>query len=368
MNEMLFRELDRRARDFLVAVDSTMRTDRALPPARAARVGLIPAWRAWVDALRRRDGEVPAGFTLCADSDYGPPQAGEALTQLLVEATRVHNPARHERLQQWEVQKLATLGMAAGLYLARPHAVIEPTAALQHWLVRTDIGSDIPASLFRLPMPAVFVRFGAEMAEAVDAALWAHIDTPVTTIGVYVFDTRVGSRRDLVFIPIGVKATPRPDQCDLPVIVQLIFTEERDPLMARVASTSSGEGRLEAEDLKPAMEMCIKVMLYLQTAGAVRSDEMRGDDTMARLTRVGNRKVSRIERQLASRYNRIIVGPARIEQHAGGEISPHWRRGHLRMQPHGPQNSLRKLIFIAPTLIRADRLGHDAHADNGRLA
>ncbi|KVD79120.1 hypothetical protein WI89_30335 [Burkholderia ubonensis] len=39
MNEMLFRELDLRARDFLVAVDSTMRTDRALPPARAARAG-----------------------------------------------------------------------------------------------------------------------------------------------------------------------------------------------------------------------------------------------------------------------------------------------------------------------------------------
>ncbi|KVU66024.1 hypothetical protein WK73_28085 [Burkholderia ubonensis] len=116
------------------------------------------------------------------------------------------------------------------------------------------------------------------------------------------------------------------------------------------------------------MEMCIKVMLYLQTAGAVRIDEMRGDDTMARLARVGNRKVSRIERQLASRYNRIIVGPARIEQHAGDEMSPHWRSGHLRMQPHGPQNSLRKLIFIAPTLIRADRLGHDAHADNGRSA
>ncbi|MGY4728710.1 MULTISPECIES: hypothetical protein [Burkholderia] len=43
-------------------------------------------------------------------------------------------------------------------------------------------------------------------------------------------------------------------------------------------------------------------------------DEMRGDDTMARLTRFGNRKALRLERRLASRYNRIIIGPARIEQ------------------------------------------------------
>ncbi|KWK63880.1 hypothetical protein [Burkholderia ubonensis] len=100
MNEMLFREIDRRAGDFLVAVDSTMRTDRALPPARAARAGLIPAWRAWVDALRRRD---------------------------------------------------------------------------------------------------------------------------------------------LVFIPIAVKPTPRPDQCDLPIIVQLIFTDERDPLMAHVPVLRRGK-------------------------------------------------------------------------------------------------------------------------------
>jgi len=29
------------------------------------------------------------------------------------------------------------------------------------------------------------------------------------------------------------------------------------------------------------------------------------------------------------------------------------------MQPHGPQMSLRKIIFIAPTLVRADRATND---------
>lgn len=39
------------------------------------------------------------------------------------------------------------------------------------------------------------------------------------------------------------------------------------------------------------------------------------------------------------------------------EVSPYWRRGHFPMQTFGPQHSLRKVIFIAPTLVSADRLG-----------
>lgn len=35
----------------------------------------------------------------------------------------------------------------------------------------------------------------------------------------------------------------------------------------------------------------------------------------------------------------------------GHTISPHWRSGHWRHQPYGPQNSLRKLIWIHPTRV-----------------
>ncbi len=34
------------------------------------------------------------------------------------------------------------------------------------------------------------------------------------------------------------------------------------------------------------------------------------------------------------------------------------------MQSHGPQHSVRKLIFIAPTVIRADRLAESRHHSN----
>ncbi|TDV17744.1 hypothetical protein C7404_13512 [Paraburkholderia caballeronis] len=113
----------------------------------------------------------------------------------------------------------------------------------------------------------------------------------------------------------------------------------------------------------PLVQMCAKVLLYMQTAGAVRIDELRQNDITSQLARAGKGKRSKLERRLASRYNRIIVGPSELIQIYANEVAPHWRRGHLRMQAHGPKFSLRKLLFIAPTLVRADKL-HANETDN----
>lgn len=37
------------------------------------------------------------------------------------------------------------------------------------------------------------------------------------------------------------------------------------------------------------------------------------------------------------------------------EIDPHWRRGHWRNQPYGENLSLKKLIWIKPTIVRKDK-------------
>lgn len=37
-------------------------------------------------------------------------------------------------------------------------------------------------------------------------------------------------------------------------------------------------------------------------------------------------------------------------------VRTHWRRGHFRNQPHGPQRSLRKLVWIMPLLVNSDQL------------
>ncbi|HEJ2443377.1 TPA: hypothetical protein SLZ45_004938 [Burkholderia multivorans] len=67
-------------------------------------------------------------------------------------------------------------------------------------------------------------------------------------------------------------------------------------------------------------------------------------------------------------YDRHIVGPAVLDWEHGvhaeadsgaphHEKRGHWRRPHFKMQPHGPNSSLRKVIFVGPVIVRPDRLG-----------
>ncbi len=61
---------------------------------------------------------------------------------------------------------------------------------------------------------------------------------------------------------------------------------------------------------------------------------------------------------------RRIGGKLQFPLHADATsgVRMHWRRGHWRNQPHGPQLSLRKLIWIAPVLVNADDArGEDAN-------
>lgn len=46
---------------------------------------------------------------------------------------------------------------------------------------------------------------------------------------------------------------------------------------------------------------------------------------------------------------------------AGEERHPaaHWRRGHWRRQPHGPHNSLRKLVWLMPTLVNPGKTAEE---------
>lgn len=41
-----------------------------------------------------------------------------------------------------------------------------------------------------------------------------------------------------------------------------------------------------------------------------------------------------------------------LKQERGGEISPHWRRGHWRNQAHGAGMTLRKMIWVEPILVK----------------
>lgn len=78
------------------------------------------------------------------------------------------------------------------------------------------------------------------------------------------------------------------------------------------------------------------------TAGTIQKERKRG---RSKLEDIGFRKVffcgDTIERRMAQAHGE-----------GGGEVSPHWRRGHWRNQAHGTGLSLRKLIWIEPVLVK----------------
>lgn len=350
------REMKQRALHFLNAVNATLITSATLPPLRAARAGLLPAWAAWADMVERHaHGPLP-DLRLRGRADYRLGDAHRAATELLIEAIKRGGRDGLAGLDSPTLFSMTLLTIAAAFHLTRPHAMLEPTAALQQWLAQTDIGDDVPASLFQLPLPALFLRIDDAVRQTIDPTLWAHASPSCATQGIYLFETQCDGQRELTFVPISSSE----EEADWPAMLRIVITNEHESLIAHMRRMQVSDKNIPPDKLIPMVEWCAKILLYLQTPRAVRIDAMQGDEAMARMARVGARKAARIERQLGHRYNRIIVGPASLPAHACGAVSPHWRRGHLRMQPHGPQSRLRKLIFIAPMLVRADRLNGES--------
>lgn len=114
------------------------------------------------------------------------------------------------------------------------------------------------------------------------------------------------------------------------------------------------------------LDYAIKMLLYL----AVRDAHVVRDRAYTGASRdlkgLGKRRRTERLAEIELLYDRYIAGPAVLDLEAApspstdgenGGVRGHWRRAHFRMQPHGPNSSLRKLTFIGPTIVRPDRLG-----------
>jgi hypothetical protein len=55
-------------------------------------------------------------------------------------------------------------------------------------------------------------------------------------------------------------------------------------------------------------------------------------------------RIQRLSPNYLGRVYRSQSQDAEAESH----LRPHWRKGHLKSQPHGPKLSLRKIIWIQP--------------------
>jgi hypothetical protein len=113
-----------------------------------------------------------------------------------------------------------------------------------------------------------------------------------------------------------------------------------------------------------AVSYVVRVFLYMALKQARVTQHCEYDEALRRAAGLGERKRAKLLQRAASFYNGIFVGPEALppgasEGAAGGSVTPHWRRGHFRMQPFGIGNQQRKLIFVAPVLVHAEQLQGD---------
>jgi hypothetical protein len=248
------------------------------------------------------------------------------------------------------------------MFWTRPNAIIEPTGALEKMPIASDLGDDLPADVFRPPFPATYIRFGETFQQAAIPGD-PHKDKDAQPIqGVYVFEAVREKSRALTLVTIiVVRDQPTYSTTTLELIIQDESRSLSELVREGCERPLGRVGGLRAH-YESVLQIVVKVFLYMSMAQTAQIEEHDYTAMRERLSRIGLKKAAKLQRQLPNLYDRIVLGPQEIPAHGHGELSPHLRRGHFTMQPHGPRNSLRKLMFIAPTWVRADKLAASSNA------
>ncbi len=242
---------------------------------------------------------------------------------------------------------------------AQQGAIIESTDALDQLLLASDLHDSLPLRLFALPFPTLYLHCSSQAAQALTAQRHGNV---AQVEGIYCFagegNPAAGGTRSMHLIALLNQAGISTGA----IKFTLDLTDGDDTLLSYFSTLQKSTPPDVWEWYMRILGYVAKITLYmgLKEARVVRDDVYTAQQ--ARLLRVGGKKQAKLERQGARLYDRIVVGPDRLPAESGaGEagahaVSPHWRRGHFRMQAHGPQNGLRKLMFIAPVLVAMERL------------
>jgi len=249
----------------------------------------------------------------------------------------------------------------------------EPTEALGTLLGETDWSQDVPMRYVCAPVPALCIvppkSQRAACADMCSLMVFTHEPLPARA---------ASATRALTVVAVR----PAEDGTFYNTFFSLTVADENEPLAdvldrldegmrteAPLFGSDEDELRHQSRFNRQVMDYVVKVLLYLNYEGAQIKELKPYSNAPRVFPGLGRRKRETKLAEIEQLYDRFVVGPERLplasdkaagSEHSGFEVSTHWRCGHFRMQPHGPQASLRKLMFIAPTIVRADKLP-DSH-------
>ncbi|MFM0285647.1 hypothetical protein [Paraburkholderia megapolitana] len=266
-----------------------------------------------------------------------------------------------------EAERHASRSIVWQAFNARQGALYEPTPALHRLLDDAWIADDVPVSTIRLPADTVCIvpdpswwgRQGGIEAVAlfyhpaaddgrsqavISCATWSHRWDPDRSV-----------KLDLLQIPMG----------DPDATIRQVFDEAVDAPDSPLPADAEEAARVQKHWIG-VLDYVVKMLLYLSVRDAHVVHDRAYSDAPRNFGGLGKRKRAERLAQIELLYDRHIVGPAILDAESvtslpvdgeQREVRGHWRRPHFRMQPHGPNSSLRRLAFIGPALVRPDRLG-----------
>lgn len=347
---------------FIKSLASWMPPLRHLPvPVRFRASGAVRAWLAVFDLLP----STMAAHRAIADPAVAPRSACHELMAAL--DPHIGIPMRQSQMVVPMVQMLLRTSCDMLAFWLRPSAIYEPTLPLGGLLGGIDMSQDLPVQLLQPPNRTLCI---------IPAWQQRHLCANASAIMVFTHDAAAvqsPATRTLTVLALRPSADGYDtDELVLPVkseTATLAATLARATAATRLDPNATG---LNGEDLDSVeanwtsvLDYTVKVLLYLNLDDAKLHRTLAYTDAQKEWPGLGRRKRELKTAEVEQLYDRYIVGPTSVAEWAGeharqlgahGQLSAHWRRGHLRLQAHGPQASLRKLMFIMPTIVRADRL------------
>jgi len=278
-------------------------------------------------------------------------RAGLSTTNIL-DVINSAKPLGHLKFVLLVVDKLdsAALFIDQSILMTSQAALVQLDDNLEHELESTD-SVDIPYSLLKLPYPHLYLKSNEHFPCSKGGAKY-------DGVSIHQFDKTDETTRSLefVFYPYG-----RAD--DTPTMVRTRVREEEEGLDVIEALRHNFDDVDYFEELVPVFEQVIKILLFMNVKQARVRDEDPRESLEAQLKTAPRKKKAYLKKQIAQAHRTIHIS-RHVETDELGEqlsvtsrsVSPHMRRGHFRHVAHGPGRTERKLTFIPPTLVNADKL------------
>lgn len=245
---------------FYRALNACSEVRGATPQPLVARdSGIVAAWERFAKA----HGAAPGAM---ADARQRFPHNLDLLSTAILRDPLVIDGCVGFAETQPHARSAVILAVASLMFWRRDHVVIELTDALERRLIATPIGAGVPATRFRPPASACFVRFGPAFRAATPPF---GDETPdgAATQGVYVFESKPAhAPRVLTLVPAVVHDTTSEFSASA---LELTITDEPALLEPAIRASCATIRHFGAHQESVA-RLLAKVFLYLQFDGATR--------------------------------------------------------------------------------------------------